>query len=59
MIISEFIYSGTFDTMLEIFPNLGAKYIIDSDQKNLLPFLNMGEGSSSAALQNRFLKKSE
>jgi membrane protease subunit HflK len=47
------------EAMLEIFPNLGAKYIIDSDQKNLLPFLNMGDGSSSAALQNRFLKKSE
>ena len=46
------------EAMLEIFPNLGAKYIIDSEQKNLLPFLNMGEGSSSA-LQNSFLKKSE
>ena len=47
------------ESMLEIFPNLGAKYIIDSEQKNLLPFLNMGDGSSAAALQNRFLKKSE
>ena len=46
------------ESMLEIFPNLGTKYIIDSDQKNLLPFLNMGTGSS-AALQNSFLKKSE
>ncbi|MBC8439661.1 MAG: FtsH protease activity modulator HflK [Deltaproteobacteria bacterium] len=46
------------ESMLEIFPNLGPKYIIDSEQKNLLPFLNMGTGSS-AALQNSFLKKSE
>ncbi|MBU1196028.1 MAG: FtsH protease activity modulator HflK [Proteobacteria bacterium] len=30
------------EAMLEIFPKLGAKYIIDSDQKNMLPFLNMG-----------------
>ena len=30
------------ESMLEIFPKLGAKYIIDSDQKNILPFLNMG-----------------
>lgn len=47
------------ESMLEIFPNLGAKYIIDSEQKNLLPFLNMGGADSSSALQNRFLKKSE
>jgi len=47
------------ESMLEIFPNLGPKYIIDSEQKNLLPFLNMGDGQSSAALQNRLLKKSE
>ena len=46
------------ESMLEIFPNLGPKYIIDSEQKNLLPFLNMGTGSSPA-LQNSFLKKSE
>jgi len=46
------------ESMLEIFPNLGPKYIIDSEQKNLLPFLNMGDGQS-AALQNSFLKKSE
>ncbi len=31
------------ESMLEIFPKLGAKYIIDSDQKNILPFLNMGK----------------
>ena len=47
------------ESMLEIFPNLGAKYIIDSDQKNLLPFLNMGGSDSMLNPQNRFLKKSE
>ena len=31
------------ESMLEIFPKLGAKYVIDSDQKNILPFLNMGK----------------
>jgi len=31
------------ESMLEIIPKLGAKYIIDSDQKNILPFLNMGK----------------
>ena len=46
------------EAMLEIFPNLGTKYIIDSDQKNLLPFLNMGVGASPA-LSNSFIKKSE
>ncbi len=30
------------EAMLDIFPKMGTKYIIDSDQKNLLPFLNMG-----------------
>ncbi len=30
------------ETMLEVFPQLGSKYIIDSEQQNLLPFLNMG-----------------
>ncbi len=45
------------ESMLEIFPNLGPKYIIDSEQKNMLPFLNMGDGNSNS--QNRFLKKSE
>eukprot|EP00362_Geleiidae_sp_MMETSP1317_P001880 CAMPEP_0201286094 /NCGR_PEP_ID=MMETSP1317-20130820/114251_1 /ASSEMBLY_ACC=CAM_ASM_000770 /TAXON_ID=187299 /ORGANISM="Undescribed Undescribed, Strain Undescribed" /LENGTH=182 /DNA_ID=CAMNT_0047612595 /DNA_START=556 /DNA_END=1104 /DNA_ORIENTATION=- len=46
------------ESMLEIFPKLGKKYIIDSEQKNLLPFLNIGDGNSPA-LQNRFIKKSE
>jgi membrane protease subunit HflK len=27
----------------ELFPKLGEKYIIDSDQKNLLPLLNLGK----------------
>jgi len=30
------------ESIQEFFPNLGTKYIVDSDQKNLLPFLNMG-----------------
>jgi len=34
------------ESMLEIFPKLGPKYIIDSDQQNVLPFLNMGDRSS-------------
>ncbi len=34
------------EAMLEVFPNLGTKYIIDSEQKNFLPLLNMGAGAS-------------
>ncbi|MCF6247265.1 MAG: FtsH protease activity modulator HflK [Desulfobacula sp.] len=34
------------EAMLEVFPKLGTKYIIDSEQKNLLPFLNMGQDRS-------------
>jgi len=30
------------ESFQEIFPKLGTKYIVDADQKNLLPFLNMG-----------------
>lgn len=30
------------EAMLEIYPSIGTKYIIDSDQENLLPFLNLG-----------------
>jgi len=26
-----------------VFPKLGEKYIVDSDQKNLLPLLNLGQ----------------
>jgi membrane protease subunit HflK len=47
------------ESMLEIFPNLGPKYIIDSEQKNLLPFLNMGEKNPLNPTQNRFLNKGE
>ncbi|MCG8643477.1 MAG: FtsH protease activity modulator HflK [Desulfobacterales bacterium] len=47
------------ETMMDIFPQLGTKYIIDSDQKNLLPFLNMGQGQSVDAPLNRFQNKSE
>jgi len=48
------------EAMLEIFPQLGAKYIIDSEQKNLLPFLNMGDGKTNSANPlNRFQNKSE
>ncbi|MCP3873198.1 MAG: FtsH protease activity modulator HflK [Desulfobacteraceae bacterium] len=45
------------EAMLEIFPQMGKKYIIDSDQKNILPFLNMG-GDQTSSL-NRFSNKSE
>ena len=31
------------ETIKETFPNLGQKYIVDSDQKNLLPLLNLGQ----------------
>ena len=31
------------ETIKQTFPKLGQKYIIDSDQKNLLPLLNMGQ----------------
>ncbi len=47
------------ESMLEIVPQLGAKYIIDSEQKNLLPFLNMGTGSSVPSPLNSFQGKSE
>jgi modulator of FtsH protease HflK len=34
-----------FETMLELYPELGPKYIIDAEQKGVLPFLNMtGKG---------------
>lgn len=45
------------EAMLEVFPKMGAKYIIDSDQQNVLPFLNMGDGGTP--LQDRFLQKGE
>ncbi|HID31298.1 MAG TPA: FtsH protease activity modulator HflK [Desulfobacterales bacterium] len=31
------------ETLKEIVPKIGSKYIIDADQKNLLPFLNLGK----------------
>jgi membrane protease subunit HflK len=31
------------EAILEIFPKLGSKYIVDSDQNNLLPLLNLGK----------------
>ena len=31
------------EAMQEVFPKIGDKYIIDSDQKNLLPLLNLGK----------------
>jgi membrane protease subunit HflK len=31
------------EAILEIFPRLGKKYIVDADQKNLLPLLNLGK----------------
>jgi modulator of FtsH protease HflK len=31
------------ETIKQTFPKLGPKYIIDADQKNLLPFLNLGQ----------------
>ncbi len=30
------------ETMKDLFPKLGQKYILDADQKNLLPLLNLG-----------------
>ena len=31
------------ETLKDLFPKLGQKYIIDADQKNILPLLNLGE----------------
>jgi len=31
------------ENLKELFPKMGDKYIIDSDQKNVLPFLNLGK----------------
>ena len=31
------------ETIEELLPKLGQKYIIDSEQKNLLPLLNLGK----------------
>jgi len=34
------------ESMLKIIPQLGKKYVIDSDQKNVLPLLNLGAQGS-------------
>ncbi len=39
------------ETIREMFPKLGQKYIIDADQKNVLPLLNLG-GSINLGQQN-------
>jgi membrane protease subunit HflK len=33
------------ETIAEVFPKLGQKYIVDSEQKNMLPLLNLGKES--------------
>ncbi|MBW1803503.1 MAG: FtsH protease activity modulator HflK [Deltaproteobacteria bacterium] len=33
------------EALRDIFPKLGNKYIVDSEQKNLLPFLNLGQST--------------
>jgi membrane protease subunit HflK len=33
------------ETIGEVFPKLGQKYIVDSEQKNMLPLLNLGKES--------------
>jgi membrane protease subunit HflK len=35
------------ETLRDLFPKLGPKYIVDSDQKNLLPLLNLGKQSGA------------
>ena len=47
------------EAMLEVIPQLGPKYIIDSDQKNLLPFLNMGANGSPLISPDKLLGKGE
>ena len=34
------------EALKDVFPKLGNKYIVDSEQKNLLPLLNLGQPSS-------------
>jgi membrane protease subunit HflK len=36
------------EALKELFPKLGKKYIIDSDQKNVLPLLNLGRDGQGA-----------
>jgi membrane protease subunit HflK len=35
------------EALKDLFPKLGSKYIIDADQKNLLPLLNLGRQGGS------------
>jgi len=35
------------EAMRELFPKMGNKFIVDSDQKNLMPLLNMGQAIGS------------
>ena len=37
------------ETIKQTLPNMGQKYIVDSDQKNLLPLLNMGQSVNLGA----------
>ncbi len=39
------------ESMMEILPKLGSKYIVDEKQKNLLPFLNMNTGQGQKPLK--------
>ncbi|MCK4619588.1 MAG: HflK protein, partial [Desulfobacterales bacterium] len=34
------------ETVTDLFPKLGHKYIIDAEQKNLLPLLNLGKNGA-------------
>ena len=36
------------EAMLEVFPRLGDKFIVDADQKNLLPLLNLGKSKGGS-----------
>jgi membrane protease subunit HflK len=47
------------EAMLEVIPRLGDKYIIDSDQKNLLPLLNMGRNGAGLVSPDNLLQKGE
>jgi len=35
------------ETLKDIFPRLGSKFIVDADQKNLLPLLNLGQDTGA------------
>ena len=36
------------ESILEIFPKMGSKYIVDAEQENLLPLLNLGQQKGDA-----------